>query len=139
MKQPEDKRNLRDAEYYYSEISPDVEKTFTREQKEAVKSILKRAVRVPSKKIVDFRTTFWLFKHLYLVLFIGIDRRRKARKDHPEQQLKVMNIVTKTVLVLFFFLIALSAIFWGLYIVKYYLGIDIFPDKHLFDILPGGQ
>ena len=69
----------RDSEYYYSQINSSIEKSFSYEQRNAVKSILKRAASIPSAKIVDLRGTFWLFKRFYFVLFIGRDIRERER------------------------------------------------------------
>lgn len=73
-----DRRELerrRDHEYYYSMMNPDIEESLNYEQKDEIKNLLKRAVRVPSRKIIDFRTTFWFIKKLYIVVFIGFDKR----------------------------------------------------------------
>jgi len=129
-KRPQD----RDAgdEYYYSMIQPDVEKTFNFEQRQELRGVFKRIARVPSQKIIDVRTTFWFIKRLYLVLFIGIDRRRREPVGIWHELLAVFI----RVLVFLILSVLLALVILGvMYIGKSEMGIDIFPDRHLSDVL----
>ncbi len=121
-------------EYYYSMLNSDIEKTFTHEQREEVKAVFKRIARVPSKKIIDFRTSFWLIKWLYIVVFIGVDRRRKQRGNY-EDKASIIRLALKMLVYLVLFVLLLVLIFLALYLLKSALGIDLFPDKHLTDFI----
>jgi hypothetical protein len=125
-----------DAENYYAQINPDIEKTFTHEQREAVRGIIKKLIRIPSKKIIDYRSTFWFIKPLYIVVFIGVDRRKKGRATPGDENLRALSFGLKAVIYSAQLLVFLMLLFLALYFVKCMLGIDIFPDKHLGDFFP---
>jgi hypothetical protein len=122
----------RDSEYYYSQINSSIEKSFSYEQRNAVKSILQRAASIPSAKIVDLRGTFWLFKRFYFVLFIGRDIRERERIS-GDLYTKIIGYLALLFIGLIEFIIIVFLIFTILYFVKSFMGINIFPDKHLSD------
>ena len=123
-----------DVEYFYSTINPDIEKTFSHEQRQEVKHAILRAVKIPSKKIVDYRTTFWFIKRLYLVIFIGKDIRRKGRADSTITP-TVVRYVIFMILTLFTLFVIMIFIFFILYLIKSFAGINIFENYHLSDFI----
>jgi len=119
-------------EYYYSMIRPDIEKTLNFEQRQELRNVLKRIARVPSTKIVDFRTTFWFIKRFYLVVFLGLDRRRREPVGFQRELL----LIAMRMAVFFVLLIVLLFLVFGiLYVAKSDMGIDLFQDRHLSDFL----
>lgn len=128
-------KQIKNDEYYYSEINPSVEKTFSYEQKKEIKRILKRAARIPSKKIVDFKTTFWFFKPFYIAFFLGIDKRTGNRRTDSEK-MHIAGIGFKTLIYLSEAFLCLLVLLAMLYVLKTAVGIDLMPNSHLKDILP---
>ena len=122
-----------DSEYFYSQINTHIEKTFTFEQKKEVKNLLKRIVKVPSKKLLDFNISFWFIKKLYLTVYLGIDKRTKDRV--PSKFVRIMNYIFSVFLVLFILFVFGLFVFSFIYTVKSALGIDFFPGKHLSNVI----
>jgi len=127
----------KDFSYYYEELQPDLEKTFNYEQKNAVKSILRRATKTPSKKIIDFRTSFWFFKKLYIVVVIGEKKDKAKLGTNYEDKISLIRIGLKTIIYLIQFTILLVFFLFILYLVKSFLGIDLDPNAHLKDYIWG--
>jgi len=125
----------RDMEHFYNQIPPTIEKSLTFEQKESFRKVLDKAVYKPSKKMVDIETTFWLFKHLYIVIYVGEDLRRKGRKFTNNHKMEALSVVTKVIIYLLELSLLLVLLFFVLYFVKSTLGINIFEEKHLLDFL----
>ena len=122
-----------DSEYFYSQINTHIEKTFTFEQKKEVKNLLKRIVKIPSKKLFDFNINFWFIKKLYLTFYLGIDKRTKDRI--PSKFVRIMNYIFSVFFVLFILFAFGLFVFSFIYTVKSALGIDFFPGKHLSNII----
>ena len=124
-----------DSEYYFSEINPNISKSFTYEQKKEIKAILKRVVRIPTKKIISLNTTFWFFKRFFITFYIGFDKRSIYRESDNSRTIKLLNIFFTIVLILFVIFIIFIFLFCILYTVKSAFGIDFIKSKHLHDIL----
>jgi len=126
--------NEHSPEYFYSQINKNIEKELTHEQKKAVKSVLARAVRKPTKKIIDFRTTFWFIKKLDILVFIGIHKDKKVGSDEYKDKMSVIRFGLKTIVYSIEVLVVILLLFLTLYMLKSFLGIDLFPEIHLSDI-----
>ena len=128
----------RTDEHYYAMIDARIERTFTSEQREAVRNAIKRAVWAPSHRVIDFRTTFWFLRRLYVMVFIGLDPDStpdlgaKGYVDQPTFIRSAFRVATMLLLVFMILILLFSVI----YTIKCAFGIDIFPDQHLRDFLP---
>lgn len=110
----------------------------TTEQVEAVRAALLAADR-GKRHPIDIRLNIPLyFARYYLVLFAGRDKRRgtllkeAVRKNAQDKRSGSMMILLMGMLIIFGLLLIglLTA-----YLIKSEMGIDIFPDKHLEDII----
>jgi hypothetical protein len=83
-------------------------------------------------------TLHLFFERLYFVLLIGKDRRKSTRKLLVERRQRasfMAGAVFIGILFLNVFMTVTVVGFFILYFVKSFLGIDIFPDMHLWDFL----
>jgi hypothetical protein len=135
VKQTNKNNDLLDSEYYFSEINPNISKSFTYEQEEEIKTILKRAVKIPTKKIVNLNSSFWFIKRFYITLYIGFDKRYSNREYDNNRTMRILNFIFRLLLILFAIFLVCVFLFCILYTLKSALGIDIFKSKHLRDIL----
>lgn len=113
-------------------IDPSVFKTLNLLQLEAIKQAI--AASQPYRRHpVDIRMTIPLFfMKLYLVLLMGRDKRSTTRnkEERRKQKATTMSAVFGVYLII---CAAFPIIFLALYVVKSFLGIDLFPDQHLSD------
>ncbi|BAJ01525.1 hypothetical protein [Shewanella violacea] len=130
-----DKPSERDANYFYQQLTPSVESSLSRQQRQEFLQILNRAVSVPSKKLLSLQLSFWLFRHFYLVVYWGIDSRSRERNCAiPMVSGLLANgtiILSKGLCILLAGLIT----FWVAYEIKSLLGIDLFENFHLLDLI----
>lgn len=122
-------------EYFFSEIDHDVRSSLSEVQKKEILKILNRAVRIPSKKILNINFTFWFIKRFYITIYFGLNKRRSKRINSTRKRDSILALLMKTALYLFMIMIVLSVLFFTVYFIKTELGIDIFKDKHLRDFL----
>ncbi|MBE7216329.1 hypothetical protein MK852_21025 [Shewanella benthica] len=129
------KPNERDANYFYQQLSAGVEADLSREQRQEFLRVLNRAVSVPSQKLVSLQLSFWCFRHFYLVVYWGIDSRARERTSAVPI---VSGLLAKGTLILskgIFFLLASLITLWVAYEIKSFLGIDLFNNFHLVDLI----
>lgn len=123
------------SDYYYQQINPAIESTFTYEQQKAVRSVLKRATKIPSKKIVNVEVTFWFFKSFYIVFYLGLDKRKNSRRVDQNNS----SVLLRWMVTLFVYVFIWGATLLFLSFIVYYtksnLGIDIDPEHHLHEML----
>ena len=123
------------SDYYFEQMNPSIRDNFNYEQSKEIKSVLKRAIRVPSKKVVNIEVTFWFFKRFYLVFYLGFDKRKRVNMTN----LGSLSGSIKCLLHCFITLLIWSSTLFVMCSVIYYakstLGIDLFPDQHLQDVL----
>ena len=126
------------AEFTISRITPEIKASFTPAQMAAIREALV-AQNDSQKHALDVRGTIPLFfTKYYFVLFAGKDRRRTTLDKEAKRINKVplpirialYGMVLSTVIVSFS-LLGLAI----MYLVKSWLGIDIFPREHLNDII----
>lgn len=117
------------SEHFYQQIPDSIKRTFSSEQRDAVRLILDKAIERPSQKVIDARITFWLIRRFYLVLFFGFDRRESNRPREQRASDKVVSkIMMLSVYVLIVGLFLLFSVF-GLFMVEIISGLQILPDK----------
>jgi len=123
--------------YFYEQIPPPIKMGFSYEQKRAIKSVLQRAIKVPSKKVVDIEVTFWFFKRFYLVVYLGLDKRKKIRLLDGYDLATLVKYGLHTLITLLLWLSTLFVMFAAIYYAKSTIGIDIFPEQHIEDVMIG--
>ncbi len=115
-----------------NKIDPEVYQTFNPAQIEAMVEAIS-ACRPLAKHPIDLRGILPLFfSRFYFVLLMGRDRRSETQRIEAERRRRgafmgglflAMCLMSPLVLILLF----------AAYILKSVMGIDIFPDKHLWD------
>lgn len=112
--------------------------TLTHEQRKEMMGLMKRMLPpVPSKGIIDVRFSFWFLRHWYIVFIFGKDTRNEFKSlDKGNMNTQLTNVARIFTYIIMLFIV-LFLLFLLLYLFKSYLGIDLFPDYHLKDILRG--
>lgn len=121
-------------DYYYEQLNSSIRNSLSFEQERAVKDILHRAIKVPSRKIVSLEITFWFFKQFYMVFYLGFDRRR-IRRLHNDNIRYLLQKVLSTIFTLLIWFLTLLLFFFIAYYTKSWLGIDINSSTHIQDLL----
>jgi len=120
------------------DIPENVREQFTDEQTEALLKVLLKQ-HAQARHIIDARFTIPLyFTRYYVVLLLGKDRRTHVGKTMVERRDKgglFTRIAFTSLLVIngSFMLLLLGLL--SAYVIKFTLGINIFPDKHLWDFI----
>ena len=126
----------RTPSYYLSNLDSQTLESFTNQQLEAVKDLLEQAIPKPSPKIVDLRFVIDLiFSRFYVVLFVGKDVRQKQRYYPQNKLTQIGNLFAAVVLLIGSNLVISASILLVGYLVKSGVGIDLFADRHLADVL----
>ena len=128
------------ADHVIQGMPPEVRATFSPEQLAAVQQALAQAQQCArARHLVDLRFCVPLYwARYYVVLLLGRDQRRHVRevlvdrRSRGGQFLRALLLLTLLALTTLGFAVA---VFYTLYLLKSYLGIDIYPDKHLRDML----
>lgn len=121
-----------------------VQQSLSHEQRKELMSLMKRMLPpVPSLGIIDIRFSFWFFRHWYVVFIFGRDTRKQFRSLDKGDMDTALTTVAKVVTYIILVLIAVILLLYALYLIKSLLGIDLYPDTHLRNIisdkLRGGQ
>ncbi len=116
----------------YQKIDADVRATLSPRQVHAIENAI-RASKPFQRHPVDVRGVLpCFFARFYFVLLMGRDRRSPVR--NKEQRRRQQASIASAMCSVYLLLCALlPLIFLGLYLIKAWLGIDIFPDAHLSD------
>ena len=122
-------------------MPPDVLASLTIEQIEAIQTAL-AASHPRAHHLVDVRFCVPLYwTRFYVVFLFGRDRRSRTRAvlvDRRNRTARALRLCFVLLVVFLVLLGAVVAVFFLIYKVKCLLGIDLFPDLHLRDILfPG--
>ena len=89
-----------------------------------------------SRHFIDFRPTIpYFFGSIYLVFLAGKDRRMSQRVTGEKRRNRLGNFIVGLLFLTLFVLIASGGLFWFAYLIKSAMGIDLFPDKHLPDVI----
>jgi len=117
-----------------SKISDDVLTSLTPEQLSEISGAIS-ASRPLKKHPIDFRGVITLFfARFYFVLLMGRDRRYSVKAIERERR-RNSDIIASILFVFTILSPVIVGIFLLLYFIKSFLGIDIFPNTHLWDIL----
>jgi len=118
-------------------LPPDIRSSLSRAQIDALVTTLSHMNRRKSR--IDIRGEVSLFFQRYYYVFLaGPDRRRKVMKTLVNRRLNTLHGGTGVVLgVVYFFVFSILVVMVAflLYKIKSFLDINIFPDRHLSDIL----
>ncbi|MDD3535764.1 MAG: hypothetical protein PHC50_06455 [Candidatus Cloacimonetes bacterium] len=110
--------------------------SLTHEQRKDLMGLMKRMLPpVPSQGIIDIRFSFWFFRHWYIVIIFGKDTRNQFKSLDKGDMSQSLTTVAKIFTYIFMLLVLLILGLYALYLIKSFLGIDIFPDTHLQDII----
>ncbi|MCK4955993.1 MAG: hypothetical protein KAS49_00045 [Candidatus Cloacimonetes bacterium] len=120
---------------YIEKMNPGIRKSLDYNQNQEVSRLLNRILPKRGNHIVDIRFTFWFIKPCYFTLNFGIDRRDTKRVNPTNAYRTVGTIIVNALFLLLLGMLVLALLFLALYMMKTMLGIDIFPDKHLSDII----
>ncbi|MCD6181186.1 MAG: hypothetical protein J7K89_02255 [Candidatus Cloacimonetes bacterium] len=107
-------------------IEPEFWQTLSEEQRESVRHIAKRYnSHEATKKFINVRFNFWLFKSLFLVFIIGEEKRADDRLVHRSlaegTRMEILRFLFYTVLSLG----VVSLVFILIYILEVYAGVDV--------------
>lgn len=121
---------------YLARVPAELLAGFSEQQQQVIQSIVISAIPKPAPKIVDLRFTInLLFSRFYIVLFVGKDRRRSRRRHVPAGVSRIGNIIVAIFLLVGANLCASFFIFMALYLLKSWVGINVFKELHLIDVL----
>ena len=79
------KDKLKDVDYFMTQMGHGIKDSFNEEQEKYIRLILAKAIRIPSKKLIDLNVPFWFIKKYYMQLYIGEDKRQGSRKPKVNQ------------------------------------------------------
>ncbi len=88
------KNKFKDVDYFMNQMGHGIKDSFTEEQEKFIRLTLAKAIRIPSKKIIDLNVPFWFIKKYYLQLYIGEDKRKGSRKP-AVQKTSTENIIER--------------------------------------------
>ena len=132
MKDSDKKEILQD---YLDTMNPSIRESLNYEQKKEISQLIQRLIpKAFSRHLIDLRFTFWLIRNWYVVLLFGRDHRLASR-TYPGYRKNWLEIVLKILLTIVIIVGILGCLFMLLYMIKSFIGIDIFPDKHLRNLL----
>lgn len=110
--------------------------SLTHEQRKELMGLMKRMLPpVPSQGIIDIRFSFWFFRYWYIVIIFGKDTRNQFKSLDKGDMSASLTTVAKIFTYIFMLLVVIILVLYALYLVKSFMGIDLFPDKHLQDII----
>lgn len=126
------------ADYALSRIPLAVRSSLTDEQLRAIRKAMVQQSSADHHRVAVRFTLPLFFKKYYFAFFFGVDRRRGTvdkEKSRIEGALKLVQSVFVFVgLSVFFFGLGLTVL-TGLYFLKNALGVDLFSDFHLSDLV----
>ncbi|WP_075187216.1 hypothetical protein [Teredinibacter haidensis] len=115
-------------------IDPEVFKTLNLVQLQGIRAAI--CANAPFRKHpVDIRGTLPLYFLTYYFVFLMGKDRRSATRERERLRLRYMKGLGAFAFVYTFIAAAIPLLFLVLYLLKSLLGIDIFSDQHLSDLL----
>jgi hypothetical protein len=113
-----------------------LKESLSHEQRKELMSLMKRMLPpVPSLGIIDIRFSFWFFRHWYVVFIFVRDTRNQFKSLDKGDMDAGLTTVAKLVTYIIMLLVAAILLLYALYLIKSLMGIDLFPDTHLIDII----
>lgn len=126
----------RTPESMLQKLDPELRASYSPAQLQAIKELLQQALPKPAPKLVDLRFEIdLLFTCFYFVLFVGKDQRQQRRRYPLSRVERWGNAVVVVIMLLSLNLIISLSILLLVYLVKSFVGIDVFPDQHLGDVI----
>ncbi|MBE9033258.1 hypothetical protein IQ266_26340 [filamentous cyanobacterium LEGE 11480] len=123
-------------ENYLERVPASLLSEFTDQQLSTIQDIVVSAIPKPSPKLVDLRFTInLLVTRFYIVVFVGKDRRTSRRRYIPNGVARFGNVFMALILLAGANMVASFIIFMTLYFLKSWLGINIFKEMHLIDVV----
>ncbi len=108
----------------------------THEQRKELINLMKRMLPpVPSRGLIDVRFAFWFFGNWYIVFIFGKDTRNQFKAIDKGDWDRSLTVVAKIFTYIFMALVLILLTLMLLYFLKSSMGIDLFPDQHLMDVL----
>lgn len=126
------------ADYTLSRIPPDVRASFTEEQLFAIRKALVQQSSSGRHRIAIRLTLPLFFRKYYFAFFFGRDRRRRTVDSENSRIQNTPKLIRNTVLFSFLTIFSLGfglAVLMALYLIKFALGIDLFPESYLRDMV----
>lgn len=124
------------SESIIQEIPKSIRNSFTDDQMNAIENALLQHQN-KARHLLDTRFTLPLFfTRLYIVVFIGKDKRTHYKKSMIERRRKgslFSKLAFSLLLLINTGAVLLLLILFSSYLAKTILGIDLFPDQHLWD------
>ena len=126
----------RTPESLLQQLDPELLASYTPAQLQAIRDLLEKAIPKPAPKLVNLRFEIdLLFESFYFVLFVG-KNRRKQRRRYPVSWIEHWGNTVVVMIVLLSLNLAISfSILLLAYLVKSFVGIDLFPNEHLGDVI----
>jgi hypothetical protein len=88
------------------------------------------------QKLVNFHLDVnLLLGKFYLAVYIGKDRRTQKRKYIPRGVERIGNMIVALTLLVGFSTLLTIVVFLALYLIKSYIGINLFKDAHLINFI----
>lgn len=87
------------------------------------------------RHLINIRFSFWFIKKWYIVFLLGLDRKGKIKKGQASAQNKVTTLLINIMIYIIVILGILAFVLISLYILKSVAGINLFPNKHLSDLI----
>lgn len=113
-----------------------ITENLTHEQRKELISLMKRMLPpVPSRGIVDIRFAFWFFSTWYIVFIFGKDTRNQFMAIDKGDMDRSLTAIAKIFTYIFMILALVISFLILLYFLKSSLGIDLYPDDHLTDLI----
>lgn len=132
--QPSPYHRKRTPDDYLSLLDEDTKATFSAEQLDSIRMLLRSAIPKPSPKLIDLRVEIDLIlSRFYVVLFVGKDRRQQQRSPIPRTLTRMGNIITAIAILVGINLLFSVCLFIFMYLVKSALSIDLIQGAHLAD------
>lgn len=122
--------------FVMARIPDDVRQSLSAEQYQAVRKAIFQS-RPGQGHAVDLRFTVPLgIMRWYVVLQMGRDRRSKRRSDMRGKRSLTARVIDRVALLAILYCLTVTLLF-TLYVIKSLLGINLFVDRHLLDIITG--
>ena len=113
-----------------------ITESLSHKQRKELMGLMKRMLPpVPSLGIIDIRFSFWFIRNWYIVLIFGKDTRNQFKSQDKGDMDAGLTTVAKAFTYVFMLLLTIILLLYTLYLIKTFLGIDIFPGAHLRDII----
>jgi hypothetical protein len=117
----------RDAEFYFMNLPDKIQYGFNYEEKRAIHDIFKRAIPIPSRKIIETNLSFKFKKKYYLTLYLGFDRRQGRRRNINT----TMNKISFATSMLIYIIVISIVLYFG----KSALNYDVVKGSHGYEYI----